>query len=736
MEYKRKRLIRAAWQKAEAKRKQTVRQAESAADTEQQTPEEYAQTVVSEKTAQAAENVQSKALDTGRISYRQFRILQEKRQRVPTTHVAQPAETENTPLAQSADKRETFKRQRFRQKALDKQEIKTPDSYSDKMQALKRQHLTRETVRRHLQKQAGGTVLGSGVRLPDTVPVFSGGGIKQAALGRIRTVLQADWLRLKAILARTLRRAAGSLLALLGAGGVVLLLAMVIGAAAAVVGSPMGILFADESGDPNSIRIAEIVAETNADFGTAINDIVSAHPECSETTMDYDYEDGHTWASYWPEVLAVFAVQNNLNNDGDVVVIDEGKKRLIQDTFWAMHEISAEVEEITATPEPTEDEPDPEPVTEYILHITVSSKSVDALADLYRFTQDQRDILQQLLSEEMRPSLLALCGGIAVADGELCWPLPGHTYISCHFGEVNAFGNAGHRGTDIPAPEGTPILAAHSGAVLVSGWNDSYGNQVLLDNSAALSTRYAHMTQTAVTAGEAVTAGQVIGYVGSTGDSTGNHLHFEVIQGGVQIDPLRFTFCKPPLQTVADFRGVRGGVVADKQFCVLPIVQQWAGYVMVGKVADHEYLLVVQCAGVGVNLFIVGQQRGVVTVDEGLVRLTQRQQAAVEAVHRFQVAHLFGCVDLRVVGVQRYPRCAGGKACMSRSYLSDRLHREVHSNLTDYVTLTRIQFAANLLRYHHYTITQAAQEVGIPDVPYFTRLFKRTMGETPSQYAR
>lgn len=55
---------------------------------------------------------------------------------------------------------------------------------------------------------------------------------------------------------------------------------------------------------------------------------------------------------------------------------------------------------------------------------------------------------------------------------------------------------------------------------------------------------------------------------------------------------------------------------------------------------------------------------------------------------------------------------------LSRSYLSDRLHREVHSNLTNYVTLTRIQFAANLLRYHHYTITQAAQEVGIPVVPY------------------
>ena len=188
MEYKRKRLIRAALQKAEAKRKQTVRKTESEADAEQQTPEEYARTVVSEKAIHTAENLQKKALDTGRISYRQFRILQEKRQRVPTTHAAQPAETENVPLVQSADRREIFRRQRFRQKALDKQEIKTPDSYRDKMQALKRQHLTRETVRRHLQKQAGGTVLGSGVRLPDTTPIFSGGGIRQAALGRVRTV--------------------------------------------------------------------------------------------------------------------------------------------------------------------------------------------------------------------------------------------------------------------------------------------------------------------------------------------------------------------------------------------------------------------------------------------------------------------------------------------------------------------------------------------------------------------
>ena len=524
------------------------------AEQRQESPEEYAQTEVQQGISDVAARTGNTAKSTARMNYRKFRAMQEKRKNVTLQGSTQSAskliEKEKVTVPTQAERREMFKKQRFRQKAI---AAKTPAPQApvpssatpaslrcrvQMQQRLKRQHLTREAVRRYLQKQTAATAAGNTAPIVTHAPKLPTISNKQATAEVISRGVHYIAAKIKVLLSQTVRRTAQSLLALLGAGGVVLLLAMVIGAAAAVIGSPMGILFADESGDSNSIPIAEIVADTNADFGAAINDIVSAHPECSETTMEYDYEDGHTWASYWPEVLAVFAVQNNLNNDGDVVVIDEGKKRLIQDTFWTMHEIRAEVEEVTATPEPTEDEPDPEPVTEYILHIAVSSKSVDALADLYRFTQDQRDILHQLLSEEMRPSLLALCGGIAVADGALCWPLPGHTYISCHFGEVDAFGNAGHRGTDIPAPEGTPILAAHSGTVLVSGWNDSYGNQVLLDNGAGLSTRYAHMTQTAVTAGEAVTAGQVIGYVGNTGDSTGFHLHFEVMQNGVRVNPM------------------------------------------------------------------------------------------------------------------------------------------------------------------------------------------------------
>ena len=532
-------------------------QGEHTADQRQQSPEEYAQGEVQQGVSGAVDRANGTAQRTARMSYRKFRALQEKRKTLAvqssTATAPKPPEKEKVTVPTQAERRELFKKQRFRQKAVAAKKpapqapappadvpAPTPPPYRAQMQRLKRRHLTREVVRRYLQRQTATTAAASTAPLVTQAPKLPTISHKQATVDAISRGVHYIAAKIKALLSQTVRRAAQSLLALLGAGCVVLVLAMVIGAAVAVIGSPMGILFANESNDNDSIPIAEIVAETNADFGAAINDIVSAHPECSETTIAYDYEGGHTWASYWPEVLAVFAVHTNLNADSDVVVINAAQKQRIQDTFWAMHTITYEVEEVDVTPDPTEDDPDPEQQTEYILHLTVSSKTVDELAELYNFTQDQKDILHKLLSDEMRPTLLALCGGSIgiIEDGELCWPLPGHTYISCNFGEEDAYGNSGHRGTDIPAPEGTPILAAHGGTVIISGWNNSYGNQVLLDNGAGLSTRYAHMTAAAVSAGETVTAGQVIGYVGNTGDSTGFHLHFEVMQNGVRVNPL------------------------------------------------------------------------------------------------------------------------------------------------------------------------------------------------------
>ncbi|MCS7153838.1 MAG: M23 family metallopeptidase, partial [Bacteroidia bacterium] len=98
-----------------------------------------------------------------------------------------------------------------------------------------------------------------------------------------------------------------------------------------------------------------------------------------------------------------------------------------------------------------------------------------------------------------------------------------------------------HTGLDIDAPHGTPVRAAAAGKVIVSGWDHGgYGIQVEIDHLNGLVTKYAHLSRTAVQVGDVVVRGQVIGYVGSTGLSTGDHLHYEVIERGVKVDPRKY----------------------------------------------------------------------------------------------------------------------------------------------------------------------------------------------------
>lgn len=98
-------------------------------------------------------------------------------------------------------------------------------------------------------------------------------------------------------------------------------------------------------------------------------------------------------------------------------------------------------------------------------------------------------------------------------------------------GATRSQGLHGYNGVDFAAPLGTPVYASDGGAVLVSrssGWNGGYGLYVVIKHSNGTQTLYAHLSKTAVTAGSSVSQGQVVGYVGNTGRSTGNHLHFEV----------------------------------------------------------------------------------------------------------------------------------------------------------------------------------------------------------------
>ena len=101
--------------------------------------------------------------------------------------------------------------------------------------------------------------------------------------------------------------------------------------------------------------------------------------------------------------------------------------------------------------------------------------------------------------------------------------------------------NKMHRGTDFAAPRGTPIYAAGDGVVEMAKWNGGYGKYVRIRHNSSYKTAYAHMKRFArgVTKGSRVEQGQVIGYVGTTGRSTGPHLHYEVLLNGQQVDPRR-----------------------------------------------------------------------------------------------------------------------------------------------------------------------------------------------------
>lgn len=127
-----------------------------------------------------------------------------------------------------------------------------------------------------------------------------------------------------------------------------------------------------------------------------------------------------------------------------------------------------------------------------------------------------------------------------VLGGKMMWPVDGK--VSSYFGPR---GKRKHEGIDIPMPAGTPIRAAKNGVVTRTGDNSTmgfrgYGNFVLLDHGNGLESFYAHCSSVAVRQGQRIMQGQIIGYVGSTGRSTANHLHFEVRVNNAKVNPIPY----------------------------------------------------------------------------------------------------------------------------------------------------------------------------------------------------
>ena len=132
-------------------------------------------------------------------------------------------------------------------------------------------------------------------------------------------------------------------------------------------------------------------------------------------------------------------------------------------------------------------------------------------------------------------------GGTATGTGSFGWPVPSCTYITSKFGPryhpVTGAYQSTHTGLDIGASHGATIVASDGGTVTTAGVKGGYGNCVMIDHGNGYYTLYGHMSSIAVSVGQSVSKGDTVGYVGSTGVSTGPHCHFEIRVNGVCTDP-------------------------------------------------------------------------------------------------------------------------------------------------------------------------------------------------------
>ena len=194
-------------------------------------------------------------------------------------------------------------------------------------------------------------------------------------------------------------------------------------------------------------------------------------------------------------------------------------------------------------------------MTKNVLHVTIISLSADQIAEMYHFTDEQKEQLTELLSDKYDDLWKELIGS-AGATGDIlitnstyiptdifAWPLQENVYISSSYG-YRSDPKTGewklHGGTDIAAPTGTPILASADGVVIAAQWHDSYGYYVKIQHNETFATLYGHCSALHVSAGQQVKQGQIIADVGQTGYATGPHVHFEVYINGTRVDAMQY----------------------------------------------------------------------------------------------------------------------------------------------------------------------------------------------------
>ncbi len=175
------------------------------------------------------------------------------------------------------------------------------------------------------------------------------------------------------------------------------------------------------------------------------------------------------------------------------------------------------------------------------------------LEDLESEIGESSELLQQLIAnakalEDKENEAQGGQGGtagddVASGSGYFTHPMPGYTRISSHFGYRDAplaGASTNHKGTDFAAPTGTPVYAAAAGTVTGSTYHSAAGNMVTINHGDGMVTMYLHLHQKYVSVGDKVSRGQNIGTCGTTGNSTGPHLHFQVMKNGTAVDSMNY----------------------------------------------------------------------------------------------------------------------------------------------------------------------------------------------------
>ena len=385
---------------------------------------------------------------------------------------------------------------------------------------------------------------------------------RQTVQATVRTVRSAGKLLAQA--GQAAARVASAVLSWLGAAlaaaSPVLVLVLIVGMVGAFLASPFGVFFSNET-TQDGMLMRQATAELNEEYYARIGQIEQATPH---DVLEIEASDCVS-AIRWEDVLSVYAVKVTTDgvNGMDVVTMDEQKKEILRGVMWDMNQITyrsvtvkKEVEMVTEDEDGNEvvemKEIEETTLTVYLHHTTP-----EQVAAAYGFTEQQNEHLALLRHEEYSVMWASLLGGFThaggiigsdadwVGTGIFTWPLPQSFTITSQFGyRTDPFTGeiSYHSGTDIAAPYGTPVLAAAGGTVTVANatdpWGGSYGYYVKIQHDGTFDTLYAHCSSICVTPGQQVQQGEVIGYVGSTGNSTGNHLHFEVWENGERMDAM------------------------------------------------------------------------------------------------------------------------------------------------------------------------------------------------------